>query len=113
MSKYKPANGERVRVVYEGEVSSSDDVGFTVEGELPVLWEDQSLVSIEKIEPPVEVFGPGDVVRSKNGTGTRALGKTGYIRLDREVGAFFAYGSEFAKSLSDFTSKNYERVELG
>lgn len=110
MSDYKPVKGDRVRVVLEGEVSevwhsgrfvlqSDDDaveIGFSadrVEG---------FNVSIEKIEPPVEVFQPGDVVRS-------ILFPEHVYRLGN--GGYYSHSMEKTyRPLGAFTADEYELV---
>lgn len=64
MSDYKPAVGDRVRVVLEGEVNYSPGGFYTTRHYFS--QGDPEVVSIEKIEPPVTVFKPGDVVRPKS-----------------------------------------------
>lgn len=105
---YKPKDGECVRVVYEGVANNIGSIGFDI-GEAPFLFEDTGLVSIEKLEPPVEYFKPGDVVRYKglNGEYVFVLGKRGYFDLHNAV------WNEGESNLDQFTSERYEKVSLG
>lgn len=52
---YKPENGDRVRVVYEGVVGDADTLGFLIREKgkdtVPFLFADAGLVSVKKIEP--------------------------------------------------------------
>ena len=83
MSNYKPQKGDRVRVTTEVEVIDDRVTSVaTVPNGLDVrgyraLHKGIEVVipadsCIEKIEPPVEVFKPGDVVRSKDTSATRS-----------------------------------------
>jgi hypothetical protein len=108
--KYIPKKGDHVRVVLEGEVGA----GST--GRMFTLYPDNSAVqisftpervdgfniSVEKIEPPVEFFKPGDVVRS---TGypehVYTLGKDGYYSHMAE---------KFYEPCGPFTSAEFELV---
>lgn len=108
MSEYKPEVGDRVRVVYEGKVSSIDTLGFTIEDEVPVLDKDPGLVSIEKVEPPVTTFGPGDVVQRKGSILKRLITDDGWVA----VGEGWSFpGTHMTERLAH-TSEDYERVEL-
>lgn len=62
----------------------------------------------EKIEPPVEVFKPGDVVRDKHPTNPNIYlirGNGGFINLSRNP----RYESDYEFT---FTSEDYEKVDL-
>lgn len=115
--------GDRVRVTFEGTVGEVLRLGDnnTVYGlgfvnqygnGSHTIFTNQEGVTVEKVEPPVETFGPGDLVRSKVDGGIRALASHGYVRIPR--GEFFRYddGRRGAYSLKEFTSKNHERVEV-
>lgn len=110
--EYRPAKGDRVRVVLEGEVLAADENGFRIDSfvsAIPSLYIGagyaKSIVSIEKVEPPVEVFRRGDVVRSKADTEcVFALAQNGYIDLLNGIWNTCRSGR--------FTSKDYERVTL-
>ncbi|HEU5118491.1 MAG TPA: hypothetical protein VFT74_17915, partial [Isosphaeraceae bacterium] len=60
--------GDRVKVsAFEGVVRAADSGGVDVESEDGkfLAWvEDVKRIQIEKIEPPVEAFKPGDTVRA-------------------------------------------------
>lgn len=109
--KYSPVKGDRVRVVLEGEVTQANeyDPWFNLEGK-PLYSEGSAIVSVERIEPPVIVFKPGDVVQDKtNPRWKYAIGKKGYTQLSD--GSYFADGEPFIQN--EFTSKGYELVSLG
>lgn len=109
MSDYKPVKGDRVRVVLEGEVSWADVEQFDVRAEDNRLLASVLLgrgASIEKIEPPVEVFKPGDVVRSK--------WFPSYLYLINDSGYSYVGGNGSYRSIDHtFTSKDYEKVSIG
>lgn len=109
--KYSPQKGDRVRVVLEGEIKTvdlgegvaarfeGDDYWTTVNERAPFV------VSIEKLEPPVEVFKPGDVVREiERPSVVRTIARAGWI--NHESGSFYT------GSIDCFTSEDYERVTL-
>lgn len=114
VSEYSPQKGDRVRVVLEGEVLPDHEYGgFSIGTGVNsnfITHGAEHLVSVEKIEPPVVTFQPGDVVRGKS---------TGHVFLIREGGRWIAlknthYGAGYESRTSvDFTSKNYELVSLG
>ena len=112
MSNYKPQKGDRVRVVLEGKVLGTDKNGFSLgayDGNF-IIPGAEHVVSIEKIEPPVEVFKPGDVVRAKWNDGfLYSLGRDGYFSHSSAL--WFPYEDSITQA-KDFTSRVYERVEL-
>lgn len=67
-----------------------------------------SYVPLEKIEPPVEVFGKGDVVRTEEGR-LILLGREGYTYL--QTGQHRPFGKGLY-SRSHFTSENFQKVNL-
>lgn len=106
--KYRPEVGDRVRVVLEGEVRETTTETFVVgDG----FWsnvihpDSEHLVSVEKVEPPVEVFGPGTVVRSKRSGWAYTVGEGGF--LSHELGRWVIH-----RLSNHFTSERYERIEL-
>ena len=107
-AQYKPVKGDRVRVVYEGEAQDPDDLGFSISeeglGSVPFFFADAGLVSVEKIEPPVEVFKPGDVVRGKVFGHVFTIADDGYV--SHSTGAF-------RPGYNEFNSVGYEKVSLG
>lgn len=109
---YKPLDGDHVRVVYEAEVSDADHEGFAMRSEeggndVPIFFNDHGLVSIEKLEPPVEVFKPGDVVRSiERPENVYALGYKQYLA----IGPKNTLGQGQPHEVGEFTSKHYELV---
>lgn len=107
--------GDRVRVTLEATVThpfTDDDAGLSVRFDDDVLGEctigssqvKRGEVSFEKIEPPAEVFGPGDVVRSKTTGTVRTLGYGGWVN--------HATGNWYPDKNSRFTSGECERVDL-
>lgn len=117
MTDYKPQKGDRVRVVLEGgEVRRSvEDDSWVIEFDDNTYITEVNdgapfLVSIEKIEPPVVTFKPGDVVRSKrNPKWLYTIGQRGYTQ--HTDGAYFADGPRACEDV--FTSADYELVSLG
>lgn len=100
--------GDRVRVTFEATVA---DIGakYYWFGDTPAaatgeVHKDTEGLSIEKIEPPVETFGPGDVVRHKKHRSFRyTLGRGGY---------FSHQLLEWVSTATQFTSEDYELVIL-
>jgi hypothetical protein len=113
MGDYKPVAGDRVRVVAEGEVESADEHGFTIGPQFPVIYEDDKdlIVSIEKIDPPVVTFKPGDAVRDSRTKSVYSIGRTGYLsHLD---GMFYQWAPVGLTSPDYFTSRGFDKVDLG
>jgi hypothetical protein len=108
---YKPQVGNRYRVTFEGDCEREGVVrlgeGWAFGGELL-----NKAVSVEKIEPPVEVFGPGDVVRRLvDRDYVYALGDNGYTNLTLQH--VYTYNDDLRSfNADDFTSKSFERVTL-
>lgn len=115
MSEYKPQDGDRVRVVYEGVVGDADTLGFLIREEgkdtVPFFFSDAGLVSVEKIKPPAEVFGPGDVVRDKATGSLYSIGHDGY--LSHQTHGFYEWYPGGACRPNYFDSRGYEKVEIG
>lgn len=101
--------GDRVRVTFEAEVLRAGQDHT----DLPVLTDDgfelflTATDVVEKIEPPVTVFKPGDVVRDKRNGTVRALSTRGWVCINEYPGQFTS------GSISNFTSEHYELVSLG
>lgn len=111
MSDYKPEVGDEVRITIQGKVTYVSDTWIRVDdNEFYLAGE---VESIEKIEPPVEVFKAGDVVRAKGSPEyVYAVAKDGYLSLaPGDAGRF--YGRDANYLHVSFTSKNYELVEVG
>lgn len=106
--KYAPKKGDRVRIVLEGEVGYMDDDAFEV-GTSSVNFivpRAEHVVSIEKVEPPVVKFKPGQVVRHKDHRDfIYTVGTGGY--LDNRTGTWWK------TPRNNFTSAHYEPVDLG
>lgn len=97
-------------VIPEGEVS-----GFARPDSISIRPED--VLRIEKIEPPVEQFKAGDVVRPLPWTGESDkvyfLTTTGFVRVSGRRGYTLAKTFEhYEFSLAEFTSVKYERVDV-
>lgn len=97
--------GDRVRITLESEITYFDREGDWVDAANNTFRRNQKdVVSVEKLEPPVEVFGPGDVVRLKAlPRYTFHIGRGGY--LDR-------FHNSWRAGAASFTSEAYDRVEL-
>lgn len=104
--------GDRVRVTFESVASEVSSVGLNLHNGHTFVNIKQEGVTVEKIEPPVEVFKPGDVVR--NSAWTYALGTDGFLTIasayGHPVGTFSRYGENGRYEASDFTTKWFERV---
>lgn len=113
MSDYKPAVGDRVRVSFEAEVEhiyADGDLRFELVENYGTSIPHEANFSIEKIEPSVVTFEPGDVVRAfhEGPDDLYVVGKDGYLELPS--GHYYADGPDTYKS---FTSDYYEKVSLG
>lgn len=107
MSEFKV--GDKVRVTLEGAVKN-----VLSSGKVHVGYDAQYLFihdpeDVEKIEPPVEVFKPGDVVRDKcDGVDRLIVGNyDGSVRGWVNLSTNHFYEGNFT-----FTSEDYERVTL-
>lgn len=111
MSGSEFKRGDRVRVVLEGEIGTVGRTGSFLLGRRAENHIDpnyEHVVSVEKLEPPVEVFKPGDVVRSKGGYDLWFITRGGYAYANGpNAGAHFEDGGE------PFTSQLYEKVDIG
>lgn len=113
MSEYRPEVGDRVRIVIEGDVRSVDSNGDFYTKDNCFEPGQDTIVSIEKVKPPVEVFKPGDVVRHKRQRFVVALDRSGYTYLSESANNGHRFAYEQGYEPDDFTSEDYERVELG
>lgn len=117
--------GDKVRITRRGYVGYVGQRGVDIythpeqEGYFLGSDDHEGVESIEKIGPPVEQFGPGDVVRPKGSKSLIALGDDGFINLGmgRTYRPYGAANSNsytgYNRSLDSFTSENYEKVQLG
>lgn len=113
MGDYKPQVGDHVRVVLEGEVTSTPNYcpDFKLTdgngGEQWVQPQFAVTASVEKIEPPVEVFEVGARIRRVwfGPYYEVTIGNDGY--LHHQGGR-----AEWRNGATRFTSKHYERVTL-
>lgn len=102
--------GDRVRVTIEGEVEFGSSFGVDLEvGDGVVHLREGTWrgVEFEKIEPPVEVFKPGDRIRHRDIGFEVTIGDTGYL-VHHTTGnhSWRPWRNE------PFTSELYERVSL-
>lgn len=111
--------GDRVRVVIEGVVSSAHDTGkfrVSVGGDEghdeggSFAWVHPDTATVEKIEPPVEVFKPGDRVRHRHSEFEVTVGEDGYL-LHHTTGDHSWFPKRYDPT--QFTSKWYDRVYPG
>ena len=107
--------GDRVKVTLEGEVLFQGDRSIEArveDGRVVEVYAPRSplatAVIIEKIEPPVKVFKPGDVVQ--NSAHVYALTPHGFVVLDD--GVFYGYGEGGRYKVSDFTSETFDRTGI-
>lgn len=111
MSGFK--KGDRVRVTLEGEVKdvlTSGAVALHYDGEYVFV---QPPEKVEKIEPPVEVFGPGDFVRDPESGQVFLLIEDGYVQVKPTIGqANPLTWPDQPDHTETFTSENYERVDV-
>ena len=99
--------GDRIRVTIEGEYTSGEHIKYPgtygPERLFEVMSSGRDTVTVEKIEPPVVVFKPGDRVRDKAATADHFLVlNKGYVDLTNNI-----YNEQDFK----FTSEHFERVE--
>jgi hypothetical protein len=118
MTEFK--KGDRVRVTFDGAVTdaptfvkrlrvTTDDHKYGVRGSL--AWVE--VEHVEKIEPPVEVFKPGDRLRRKGWEGAYeiTLGSEGYLQHLTSGGV--SYSTYTASPREFFNSENFDKVDLG
>lgn len=108
--------GDYIRIVIEGPWDGSGEVldyGVQPREDERTEWyaNPGDVVTIEKIDPPVETFGPGDLVRGRDGGSVVALGLDGFFNLGS--GEFFTYGQNgFYLTPEKFTSRRFKRVSV-
>lgn len=106
MGDYKPVRGDRVRVVIEGEVGASDGTYFVVrqDDDFAAEFKLDAKTSVEKVEPPVVQFQPGDTVRYPDyPTHIYSIGEGGY---------YSHYSKEWRPGTQRFASDRFEKVDL-
>ena len=115
MSEYRPAKGDRVKVTIEGKVTRAGSEWAVINDHHDIYLKN---AKVEKIEPPVEVFKPGDVV--KNSAYTYVLTPDGFLVVavhhpygTGAIGRFVNYGSLGRYEAKDFNSRDFERVNVG
>ena len=99
--------GDRVRITIEGEVTAVSTNGDLIVDDYHEIATAAPTggITVEKVEPPVEVFGPGDVVRHKTEKVLYTIGKNGF--LNHRSGILWE-----STTFEPFTSEHYERVSL-
>jgi len=104
VDKYTPEEGDYVRVVIEGRVDSRSTFNdwFSV-GDFEFY--PTEVASVEKIDPPVVQFKPGDTVRDKHRPEVFTLGVDGY--LDHQNWQWYP------APITGFDSQHYELMEEG
>ena len=105
---YEPAVGDRVRVTIEGEVTATgtrDGHHFDIADGF--VYTHAEGVTVEKVEPPVEVFKPGDFVRRESDGAILHLAENGWLNMTNNR---FYESPEVTGGY--FTSERYEKVEL-
>lgn len=109
-----PKAGDHIRVTIEGRYRPGTNGPISVgtfgpaERDWDFLSDETDTVTVEVLEPPVEVFQPGDVVRDKDTPSwVYVITEDGYTELPK--GRHYNDGA----APSCFTSKEYERVDLG
>lgn len=103
---YEPVNGDYVRVVIEGKAHNVAPLAndFSV-GLNRFHVGREHIVSIEKIEPPAKVFGPGETVRHRRHAHlVYSIGEDGYYAHHAREWRGGAYPG--------FSSGDYEPVRL-
>lgn len=106
MGDYKPVKGDRVRIVVEDVVLDAGTSDIQTNNN----WFDREgghVVSVEKIEPPVTAFKPGDVVRNRFTRWLYSIAESGY--LSHHDRTFYPWGPT---RQDHFNSKRYELVDL-
>jgi hypothetical protein len=101
--------GDRVKVTIEADVTFGSSFGVDLKvGDGIVALRDTtwSGLEFEKVEPPVETFKPGDVVRSK------AIPEYLYLLCTEGV-VYLPEGEHYPEQPNTvFTSKGFEKVDL-
>lgn len=108
MSEYK--TGDRVRVSFEAEIKTifdDGDLGFELVDHYSTEIPHEGNFSIEKVEPPVVTFQPGDVVRRKEDGLLYLVTLGGWVPIGWGWSVFMDCSPAFP-----FTSRYYEKVEL-
>lgn len=108
--------GDYVRITIEGPWLD-DGYGTTEEIKAIGLWGEVAgdTVMVEKIDPPVEVFKPGDRLRRKGfGDYEITLGDKGYLQHHVTSTGRVRY-HKYSDSTNPewFTSQRFEKVDIG
>jgi hypothetical protein len=112
--------GDRLRVTTEVEVLDPAPIRWNGLTGLRASLDGEAVrvviapsVSVEKIEPPVEAFQPGDFVKNRAGGRLYYLGTNQYLRLhetEGTLGTNCPYGVGYTRGF--FTSEFFEKVNL-
>lgn len=103
--------GDTVKVTFEAEVIKAGPRELYIDAgkAAGTIWVAREHADVEKVEPPVEAFGPGDVVRNPVTGQTYTLAQDGWIM--HYSGARFTC-ARTDSPMSQFTSEDFERVDL-
>lgn len=102
--------GDRVRLTLEGTVKNTFTTGavqVTWQGPLTVFESEQ----VEKIEPAVEPFQPGDFVREVSSGQVFYVAKGGYVQVKPWPASFVEFHNGDIENDLPSTTGEYERVE--
>lgn len=104
--------GDRVKVTIEGTVNrvlnfdGTQELRIDADGLDHFIYTDTA--NVEKVEPEVEVFAPGTLVRDRSIPHMRyAIGHGGYFSFTTNAWHPFT-----PDDVNDFTAATYERVEV-
>lgn len=111
--------GDRVRVILEGEIIGGPDHDGDFELSVPGIYDeaiyfkptDEGVKSVEKIEPPVVQFQPGQIIKHKGSGNSHLVAKRGLVGVagDRNVPGETYEGYPLCLA----TSGHYDLVEVG
>lgn len=121
----RPGDRVRVHTEYEAKVDWMDPYRYALvddDGHDRNVSRIYRGTKVTKVEPPVEQFKPGDVVRLRGTRTTYTLGKLGYIRVSRTANPsdpeIFEYRYGVGRALGHpaspeyFTSELFEKVNI-
>lgn len=113
--------GDKVEVTLEGVVTATGDGWFdiaantTTEGHNRIFGKDGHVHKVEVVKEAVEVFGVGDVVRSRHGGAVFALDLDGdylVVKSGYSNRLHWPKGHRGWASEGHFTSERFERVPV-
>lgn len=101
--------GDLVRVTIEGVIHDSEGLGIFLHDGCTYINTKKPGVSVERIEPPVVQFKPGDRLRRRNGMAYEVtLGVDGY--LHHSTDHFFRFSDPLPRGF--FNSERFEKINL-